>query len=109
MRKHLLTILVPLIAPLAVRAQTAARPKEPLKQSPIAVRPRTAASASVEQSASPTEAQRRDARDLAQRARQSAILGDAPAELSQLRDAAGLDPTDPSLAYGLARAYESAG
>src|SRR5262245_26376684 len=109
MRTHLLTILIPLIAPLAVRAQTAARPKEPLKQSPIAVPPRTVCSASVVQSASPTEAQRRDARDMAQRARQSAILGDAAAELSQLRDAAGLDPTDPNLAYGLARAYESAG
>jgi tetratricopeptide (TPR) repeat protein len=46
---------------------------------------------------------------MAQRARQSAILGDAAAELSQLRDAAGLDPTDPNLAFGLARAYESAG
>ena len=46
---------------------------------------------------------------MAQRARQSAILGDAAAELSQLRGAAGLDPTDPNLAYELARAYESAG
>ena len=46
---------------------------------------------------------------MAQRARQSAILGDGSASLSQLRGAAGLDPTDPNLAYELARAYESAG
>jgi tetratricopeptide (TPR) repeat protein len=46
---------------------------------------------------------------MAQRARQSAILGDASAALSQLRGAAGMDPTDPNLAYELGRAYENAG
>ncbi len=70
---------------------------------------RSACTSGVVQSSSPTDAQRRDARDMAQRARQSAILGDATASLSQLRGAAGLDPTDPNLAYELARAYESAG
>jgi Tfp pilus assembly protein PilF len=108
-RRYSLPLLAALTLPLVLRAQTAARPKEPLKQMPVVVRLRTACSASVVQSASPTEAQRRDARDMAQRARQSAILGDAAAELSQLRGAADLDPTDPSLAYALARAYENAG
>jgi tetratricopeptide (TPR) repeat protein len=107
--KYPLATLVALAVPFALCAQTSAPTKEPLKQRPVVVRMRTACSASVEQSASPTDAQRRDARDLAQRARQSAILGDAAAELSQLRDAASLDPMDPSLAYALARAYETAG
>jgi tetratricopeptide (TPR) repeat protein len=57
----------------------------------------------------PTPAQRRQARELAQRGQQSAILGDRIAARDQLRQAALLDPTDPDLAYQLARAYESAG
>lgn len=109
MRTQSFTILTALIAPLALQAQTAARSREPLKQRAVSVRMRTTCSASVVPSVSPTEAQRRDARDMAQRARQSAILGDATAELSQLRGGAGLDPTDPSLAFMLARAYENSG
>ena len=107
--RYSLPLLAALTLPLGLRAQDAARPKEPLKQRPVIVRMRTACSASVVPTDSSTEAQRRDARDMAQRARQSAILGDAAGQLSQLRSAAGLDPTDPSLAYELARAYESAG
>ena len=95
--------------PLTLRAQGVSISKEPLKQRPVVVRMRSSCSATVVQAGNPTEAQRRDARDMAQRARQSAILGDATAELSQLRGAAGLDPTDPSLAYQLGRAYETAG
>jgi tetratricopeptide (TPR) repeat protein len=109
LRRHSLPLLAALTSPFVLRAQTAARPNEPLKQLPVVVRVRTACSTSVVQSVAPTEAQRRDARDLAQRARQSAILGDAAAQLSQLRGAADLDPTDANLAYELARAYESAG
>jgi tetratricopeptide (TPR) repeat protein len=109
LRRSSLALLAALTLPLVLRAQAVARPKEPLKQRPVVVRMRTACSAFVVQAGSPTEAQRRDARDMAQRARQSAILGDAAAELSQLRGAAGLDPTDASLAYALARAYENAG
>ena len=56
-----------------------------------------------------TELQRRTARNLAQRAQQSAILGDRTAARDQLRQAAALDPTNPDLAYQLARALESAG
>ena len=59
--------------------------------------------------APPTDSQRRAARDLAQRGQQSAILGDRVSALSQLREAAALDPTDPDLAYQLARAQEGAG
>jgi tetratricopeptide (TPR) repeat protein len=109
LRRYRLALLAALTSPLVVHAQIAARGTEPLKQRPVVVRMRTACSASVAQSAAPTEAQRRAARDMAQRARESAILGDAAAELSQRRAAADLDPTEPSLAYELARAYESAG
>jgi len=109
LRRSLLPLLAALASPLSLRAQTSIA-KEPLKQRPVVVRMRTACAAScVVQAASPTEAQRRDARDMAQRARQSAILGDATAALSQLRGAAGLDPPDPNLAYELGRAYENAG
>jgi tetratricopeptide (TPR) repeat protein len=56
-----------------------------------------------------TEQQRRAARDLAQRAQQSAILGDRPAARDQLQQAVALDPASPDLAYQLARAQEAAG
>lgn len=111
MRKLCLPVLGSLLMPLALSGQTDAPKKEQLKSRPAVVRMRSACAGTVSQAASPapTDAQRRDARDMAQRARQSAILGDASAALSQLRGAAGLDPTDPNLAYELARAYENAG
>jgi tetratricopeptide (TPR) repeat protein len=108
-RKLWLPILGSLLAPLALRGQSSAPLREALKLRPVVVRMRPTCPPSVIQSSSPTEAQRRDAREMAQRARQSAILGDATASLSQLRGAAGLDPTDPNLAYELGRAYETAG
>src|SRR5262249_53266673 len=37
-----------------------------------------------------------------------ALLGDGQGELRALREAAVLDPTDPDVAYRLARAYETA-
>lgn len=107
MRRYSFPILAALLAPLALAAQTPPAKKEPLKQRPVVVRTRSACSEAPAPSSSPTEAQRRDARDMAQRARQSAIMGDASTALSQLRDAARLDPGDPNLAYELARAYES--
>jgi tetratricopeptide (TPR) repeat protein len=57
--------------------------------------------------AAPNDAQRRQARDLASRAQQAAILGDTAAALTNLRSARILDPSDPDLAYQLARIYES--
>ena len=56
-----------------------------------------------------TDAQHRAARDLAQKAQQSAILGDRIAARDQLRQAIALDPRDADLAYQSARAQESAG
>jgi tetratricopeptide (TPR) repeat protein len=56
-----------------------------------------------------TTAQRRQARELAQRAQQSAILGDRTAARDQLRQAAALDPATSDLAYQLARAQEAVG
>jgi tetratricopeptide (TPR) repeat protein len=104
-----LPILGLLAAPFALRAQSAPPQKEPLKSQPPVVHMRLACSGTTAPAGSPTDDQRRDARDLAQRARQSAILGDAAAALDQLKGAAALDQTDPSLAYELARAYENAG
>lgn len=57
----------------------------------------------------PTDAQRQQARTLAENGRQAAILGDSSAALTQMRQATALDPTDADLAYQLARAYETAG
>jgi tetratricopeptide (TPR) repeat protein len=56
-----------------------------------------------------TDAQRRSARDLAQKAQQSSILGDRSAARDQLRQAIALDPANADLAYQSARAQESAG
>ena len=58
---------------------------------------------------SSTEQQKRAARELAQRAQQSAILGDRNAARDQLQQAAAMDPTNPELAYQLARAQEALG
>jgi tetratricopeptide (TPR) repeat protein len=109
MTRALSWTIVAVLAPLVVGAQSASPSKEPLKPRPVTVRMRPSCPTSVTQSGAPTDAQRRDARDMAQRARQSAILGDAAASLSQLRGAAGLDPTEPSIAFELGRAYEGAG
>ena len=56
-----------------------------------------------------TPDQRRQAREIAQRAQQSAILGDRTAARDQLRQASALDPSNQSLAYQLARAQEAVG
>jgi tetratricopeptide (TPR) repeat protein len=62
----------------------------------------------VRPTSAPTDEQRQQARDLAERGQQAAILGDSPTALRLLRNASLLDPTDPDLAYHLARAYETA-
>ena len=94
-------LLLPGIA--AAQSSVTSSPLKPATEAPrrplcSAVRPTTA----------PTDEQRRQARDLAQRGEQAGILGDSPAALKALRDASTLDPTDPDLAYHLARAYETA-
>lgn len=59
--------------------------------------------------ATPSDQQRQQARDLAQRALQAALLGDSTAARDELREAATLDPTDADLAYRLGRAHQAAG
>lgn len=92
---------------LNAQTQTGA-PRESLKQSTLTAPPAPVCT-SVTRPATPTADQRRSARQLAQRGQEAAILGDATTALSQLRQATALDPSDPDLAYQLARAYESAG
>ena len=90
----------------AVAAAQGTLTREPLKrgQPPAAS---SASCAATTPAASPSDAQRRQARDLAQRALQSALLGDSTAARDQLRQAAALDRTDADLAYRLGRAHES--
>ena len=87
-------------------AQGQARP--PLKRGMPVVAPRPVCSAAAPARAV-TAQQRRQARELAQRAQQSAILGDRGAARDQLRQATLLDPASPELAYQLARAQEALG
>jgi Flp pilus assembly protein TadD/TM2 domain-containing membrane protein YozV len=98
-----------LVAASSVAAQTqSGAPRESLKQSTLTAPPAPACT-SVIRTGTPTAEQRRSARQLAQRGQEAAILGDATTALSQFRQAVALDPSDPDLAYQLARAYESAG
>lgn len=78
---------------------------EPLKPGGARDRPLCSAARVV---AAPAPEQRDRARALVQQGQQAAILGDSPAALRALRDAAALDPTDADLAYQLGRAYETA-
>jgi tetratricopeptide (TPR) repeat protein len=88
-------------------AQGQGRP--PLKRGLPVVAQRPVCAPPTASAASPTAIQRRQARELAQRAQQSAILGDRNAARDQLRQATVLDPTNPDLAYQLARAQEAVG
>ena len=56
----------------------------------------------------PTADQRRAARDLAARAQEAAIVSIDSTARDLYERAARLDPTDPAIAYALARSYESA-
>ncbi len=98
------------VAPWSATAQSAptgAARREPLKRGdPTAPAPYRCAP--VPTPAAPTSAQRLQARDLARRGQQSAILGDRASARDQLRQAAALDPTDADLAYQLARANDAA-
>ena len=96
-------VALPLLSTLA---QGQGRPALKRGLPVIAARP-TCGPAGPVKSATPE--QRRAARDVAQRAQQSAILGDRNAARDQLRQAAAMDPTNPDLAYQLARALEALG
>jgi len=117
-RAFLVLLVMPLCATRAVGQtrpapgpQVQGRPAQsrpPLKRGMPAVAPRpTCAPGTTPRAA--TAAQRRAARELAQRAQQSAILGDRTAARDQLRQASALDPTNQDLAYQLARAQEAIG
>ena len=85
-----------------------AQGRPPLKRGPpvVAARPTCAPVAAARAG---TPAQQRQAREMAQRAQQSAILGDRTAARDQLRHASVLDPTNSNLAYQLARAHDALG
>jgi len=94
---------------LLVGAQTAGgQARSPLKRGAPSAAARPVCSPAT-QAGSTTPTRKRDARELAQRAQQSAILGDRTAARDQLRQATVLDPANPDLAYQLARALESVG
>jgi tetratricopeptide (TPR) repeat protein len=57
----------------------------------------------------PSAPERQQARELALRAKQAAVLGDRAAARDQFVQAAALDPSDADLAYQQARALEAAG
>ena len=103
-RASLLLLATPLCTLIA---QGQAR-RPPLKRGlPVVASRPVCASAAPARAA--TAQQRRQARELGQRAQQSAILGDRTAARDQLRQATVLDPASPELAYQLARAHEALG
>ena len=105
MRQVARATLCMLALPLCtVLAQGQGRPALKRGLPVVAARP-TCTSVPAARTVTPT--QRRQARELAQRAQQSAILGDRAAARDQLRQAATLDPANPQLAYQLARAQEA--
>jgi tetratricopeptide (TPR) repeat protein len=105
MRVRLVAVLA---AELLLADSVAAQGRAPLKRGLPAVAARPACAA-VATARAATPEQRKAARELAQRAQQSAILGDRNAARDQLRQATAMDPTNPDLAYQLARAQEAVG
>jgi tetratricopeptide (TPR) repeat protein len=85
-----------------------AQGRVPLKRGMPAVPQRPACQAGAATRSSTAE-QRKAARELAQRAQQSAILGDRTTARDQLRQAAAVDPANPDLAFQLARAHDGLG
>ena len=85
-------------------AQSARR--EPIRPSTLSMRTQSSCAPIVMGGKSPSDADRRRARDLAARGQQAAILGDSSAALNSLRQAAALDPTNADFAYQLGRVYE---
>src|SRR4051812_1904650 len=105
-RGSILLCVVTVALPVGARAQSASTDGLKRVAPPTPTRP---ACAPVETPTAPTDAQRKQARDLARNGRQAAMLGDSAAAFAQMREASKLDPTDADLAYQLARAYETAG
>jgi tetratricopeptide (TPR) repeat protein len=103
-RAFLLLLATPLCTLLA---QGQGRPALKRGMPVVVARPTCAPTSPSGAAATPD--QRRQARELAQRAQQAAILGDRTAARDQLRQATALDPSNPELAYQLARAQEALG
>jgi tetratricopeptide (TPR) repeat protein len=99
-------LVAAIAAELLLATAAAAQGRAPLKRGLPTIGARPACAAPTTARAATPE-QRRAARELAQRAQQSAILGDRTAARDQLRQAAAMDPTNPDLAYQLARAHEA--
>ena len=108
-RRMAVAALATLLMSIAGRAQSApASPTDALKRELPAATPQPLCPPSSV-AKPPSDAERREARDLAMRGKQSAILGDRTSARDQLTRAAALDPTDADLAYQHARALEAAG
>lgn len=111
-RRHDALLLGRAVVSLALVASAAGAqrvaPRETLQQSAPPV-PSRAACVPLPTLAAPSAEQQRQAQEIAQRGQQAAILGDRAAARDQLRQASVLDPTNPDLAYQLARAEESTG
>jgi tetratricopeptide (TPR) repeat protein len=101
-------LLAALAAELLLADAVAAQGRAPLKRG-LPAAPTRQVCAPTAATRNVTAEQRRAARELAQRAQQSAILGDRNAARDQLRQASTTDPTNPDLAYQLARAQEALG
>jgi len=99
----MLTLLV--IGPVG-RAQDTG-PRDLLKAGPAEPRPRPVCGA-IRPSETPSASNRDRAREASQRGQQAALLGDAPAAIRALRDAATLDPTAADVAFQLAGVFETA-
>lgn len=103
-----ITLACAQLMPLVLAAQTAP-PREPLKRGQPPASSSMPCPSAAERITAPTDEQRREARGLAQRALQAALLGDSATARDELRQAAALDPTDADLAYRLGRAHQAAG
>ncbi|HET9797859.1 MAG TPA: tetratricopeptide repeat protein [Gemmatimonadaceae bacterium] len=102
------SVRVALLALVLAPSATLAQGRMALKRGMPTVPQRPACESSTAAPSS-TADQRKAARELAQRAQQSAILGDRAAARDQLRQAAAVDPSNPDLAFQLARAHEGLG
>jgi len=94
-----------ILAAFATAGAQSAR-REPIRQSTLTMRTQSSCAPIVMGGKPPSDADRRQARDLAARGQQAAILGDSATALNSLRQAATLDPTNADFAYQLGRVYE---
>ena len=106
MTRRIAWAFVVLAAGAAGTADAQLARNEPIRQSTLTTQKQSSCAPIVMGTKTPSDADRRRARDLAARGQQAAILGDSTTALSSLRQAAALDPTNPDFAYQLGRVYE---